>query len=500
MEASITLATDNSVKKLKKSFASEPDESEFWREVSEVLLHAPIPSTMTVEYQGERAILDIGERGSFYRNGQKLPSMCVTPRENGIVLPPAKYDEAYLTCVNPETDGGRGNYKFYHLIPTAAGIEVEYGRIGIHSGWGGPRKVSTPYPTWMFWVKHAEKRSKDYRDQSALYLAPTEEAGKEEAEPEPVTPDTDDALLYELLLGFARGRVRSSLLAGENVTSAMVKASYELIEKLKCCTDVEEFNGLVRELMAVCPRTVGYVSDNLARSTSDFQRIILSEESLAAAMDAVVAAKTNRKVKPELTGTFALFGIGIRKASPEEIADDVSPNLSTRLNRYVKDVWVVEPAGQRERFEARCARRGIGADGRRLLWHGSRNENWCSIIQKSLMLNPDAVRTGSMFGNGLYFSMEGSAGRGEKSFNYTSWRGSHWANGNQDVAFMALFECAYGKPNKVQSTGWYTQADMDRLDCDCVHAFAKPGFLYNEEIVFYAEDAVCMKYLVEFAA
>ena len=500
MEASIALATSNSVKNVKKSFATEPDESEFWRAVSEVLLDAPIPSVMTVEFEGKEAILDIEARGTFFKDGVELPSMCVKPRENGIVLQPAKYAEAYLTCVNPETNGGQGNYKFYRFLPTSAGIEAEYGRIGVNSGRNAPRKVGIPYPTWMYWVKYYEKLSKNYADQTSLYLAPTEEQDDGGFETEPVTPDTDDAFLYSLLLGFARGRVRSSLLAGENVTEAMVKASFSLIEELRQATDVDAFNSIVQELMAVSPRRIGSVKGCMARDASDFARVIANEESLAQAMDAVVAAKTKRRVKPEQSGTFASFGISVRKASAEEIAADVAPNLSSRLKSCMRDVWAIEPARQRERFEARCARRGIGEGGRRLLWHGSRNENWCSIIQKSLMLNPDAVRTGSMFGNGLYFSMEGRAGRGEKSFNYTSWRGSYWARGDQDVAFMALFECAYGKPNKIQSTGWYTQADMDRLDCDCVHAFASPGFLYNEEIVFYTEDAVCMKYLVEFAA
>ena len=227
----------------------------------------------------------------------------------------------------------------------------------------------------------------------------------------------------------------------------------------------------------------------------DFKYIIDSEESLLDAMRAVLSSRDGSRA----TGCFAAFGIEVREATADEVARDVTPNLSPRLNRMVKSVWTIRPAAQMARFEARCASRGIGTDGIRLLWHGSRNENWCSIIQRSLMLNPDAVRTGFMFGNGLYFSMEGYRGRGEKSFNYTSYSGSYWANGTSDSGFMGLYECAYGTPRFAKRTGWFTQADMDRYGTDCVHAEASAGFLNNDEVVFYDEDAVCLKYLVEFA-
>ena len=62
---------------------------------------------------------------------------------------------------------------------------------------------------------------------------------------------------------------------------------------------------------------------------------------------------------------------------------------------------------------------------KKLLWHGSRNENWMSIISNGLILNPNAVITGKMFGQGIYF-----APKSRKSFGYTSYDGSYWARGN----------------------------------------------------------------------
>ena len=83
----------------------------------------------------------------------------------------------------------------------------------------------------------------------------------------------------------------------------------------------------------------------------------------------------------------------------------------------------------------------------KLLWHGSRNENWWSIINTGLVLRPtNAVITGKMFGYGIYY-----APKARKSLGYTSLDGSYWARGKSDSAFMALMEVAYGRPYDVYS-------------------------------------------------
>jgi poly [ADP-ribose] polymerase len=73
---------------------------------------------------------------------------------------------------------------------------------------------------------------------------------------------------------------------------------------------------------------------------------------------------------------------------------------------------------------------------KRLYWHGSRNENWFNILQTGLLIRPSgAVHTGSMFGDGIYF-----ADKAQKSIGYTSLRGSYWAHGGDNKAFLALFD------------------------------------------------------------
>ena len=117
-----------------------------------------------------------------------------------------------------------------------------------------------------------------------------------------------------------------------------------------------------------------------------------------------------------------------------------------------------------------------------------------SIILNSLQLNPNAVITGKMFGQGIYFAPSSM-----KSFNYTSCRGTSWANGKDDTGFMGIYAVAYGNPHDVSMACRYSKTDLKSIGKDCVHAHAGTQ-LKNDEIVFYDEDAVCLNYIVEFSA
>ena len=128
-----------------------------------------------------------------------------------------------------------------------------------------------------------------------------------------------------------------------------------------------------------------------------------------------------------------------------------------------------------------------------MLWHGSRNENWMSIIQNSLLLNPNAIITGKMFGAGIYF-----APSSVKSWGYTSYLGTRWANGHSSTAFMGLYAVAYGKPMNVDH--WSSldyKREVLQNGYDSLHAHAGVD-LHADEIVLYDEAAVLLNYIVEF--
>ena len=132
-----------------------------------------------------------------------------------------------------------------------------------------------------------------------------------------------------------------------------------------------------------------------------------------------------------------------------------------------------------------------------LLWHGSRNENWFSILSSGLVLRPaNAIITGKMFGYGIYF-----ADKCRKSLNYSSLSGAYWTQGGQSEGFLALYEVHVGKQLKIRKhQSWCYELTEKELKARGKYdsLFAKGGVdLLNNEYIIYRADQCSVKYLIE---
>jgi poly [ADP-ribose] polymerase len=183
----------------------------------------------------------------------------------------------------------------------------------------------------------------------------------------------------------------------------------------------------------------------------------------------------------------------------EATADDVAliKTLMKESAGKFRKAWRVTNIKTQKRFDNFVADNNI--KDTRLLFHGSRSENFWSIIKTGLVLRPtNAVITGKMFGYGVYY-----APKCAKSIGYTSLSGSYWARGGNNTAYMALFDVAYGTPYDVYNfDSKYYNLDYDKLQqfkagANCLHAHADKGMLRNDEIVVYKEDQMTIKYLIE---
>lgn len=396
-------------------------------------------------------------------------------------LPAGEYAEAYLTCV----EAAANRYKFYRLTPGKDGIRVRYGRIGDYE-----REVGRPYASRLYWLLVAEKAMKGYVDNSEAYLSP-KAAPKGSGACPPPAPDTPGGRLFAKLLGFAKGRVERSL-RNADVTVEQAIKSRKLLTGLGAARGVGEFNDRLLGLLGVSPRRVPGFKDRgvrslLAKDEGDFARIIQREEDLVLAMEAVAGASA-----PEAGDgprSFEDLGIEVHEATDSQRAE-VRRALGRDLaGRPFRAYRVINPA-HRKRFEGYLEANGI--DEVKRLWHGSRNENWLSIVENGLLLNPNAVITGKMFGDGIYF-----APSSKKSWNYTSFRGTYWARGTSSTGIMGLYATAYGSPLDVTAPGAHSAGSLKRMGRDCVHAHAGDHLL-NDEIVYYDEAAVLLQYLVVF--
>lgn len=401
------------------SFQVPGNESDVFKVIGQMLPGLSVPNKLEIKTDQGDACFEVTKRGTYVEDGKVYPSMYVKEVYNNILVPKSSYKEAYLTCIHPESN----NYKYYHLKPGPYGIGATYGRIGAKAGDPfGTKDLQTPYPSYMYWIRYYEKVSKGYKDQSDVYLTkthkpkPATDAPATAKETKIVKSNPVSEALYVQLMGYARHVVKTSLV-DEHVTEGQVNKTKKLVQKLGGYKTVKGFNNCLQEILQVSPRQARYINLMFAKGTQDFAKILQREEDLLAAMDAVATADSN-----DTKDCFEKFGIEVYEARPEQVKQ-VMEKLDNSQKKLVKKIYRVIHKKSKKAFDEYLKENHIHHV--KQLWHGSRNENWMSIMKNGLLLNPNAQITGKMFGNGIYF-----ANSSDKSFGYTSYSGSRCRTGH----------------------------------------------------------------------
>lgn len=396
--------------------------------------------------------------------------------------------ETYLIMITAE----QNNNKYYHMIPQGDSFRVEYGRVG------AAPQVRT-YPIYEWDKKYNEKIRKGYVDQTSIRLVDKVEPDGPKYKP---ISDKEIAELVEELRRCARQMIQSQYeVASESVTQAMVDQAERVLNSLMRLTTVSAFNDRLIELFGVIPRRMSKVQEYIAQNSDQFGEIIQRERDILDVMAGQVQAnKVEDEAKKkgsskDVTSKTILevMGLSIVPATKADVTK-IKKQMGDISDHFDCAYKVVNKKTQKA-FNAYLKEHPVIT---KLLWHGSRNENWWSILNTGLALRPQAQITGKMFGNGIYF-----APKARKSLGYTSLEGSYWAGGRSSHAFMALFEIGYGTPKNVYSAGWrefdgynYDRLKKDNPEADCVHAHAGRS-LRNDEIIIYREDQLTIRYLVK---
>ena len=398
------------------------------------------------------------------------------------------------------------NNKYYNCFPNSDGtFTVKYGRVGGHES-------TTTYPMSK-WDSHINsKLKKGYVSQTHL-MTDVIENSKEEEPTEgkdkfSVIENKSVRDIIKRLYDFANKVVQSAYKVKSSVvTQAMIDEAQSLIDNLALNyenMDYNQFNKKLLEIFMVIPRKMSNVSDYLIykNDLDSFKSIIDREQSTLDAMAGQVykPVKIEKKNADSNTNNNEVsvldeMGITMEDATAEDVAL-VKKMLGRDSDRFVK-VWRVNNHETDKHFKKFCSEYKI--DNTKLMWHGSRSENFFNILKTGLKIRPaNAVYTGSMFSDGLYFST-----LARKSIGYTSTAGSYWARGSAKTGFMAIFEVAYGNPYIVyEHTSECYHFNFDVLQkknppCHCVYASPEKGMLRNPEIIFYRPDQVTVRYLVE---
>lgn len=387
------------------------------------------------------------------------------------------------------------NNKFYEMCENEDDtFTVTYGRVG-------SRGTTASYPIRLWDSKFREKIRKGYKDQTYLYAKNSEQTA---------LPEISDAAVRNLvrsLMRFAKQSIFTNYaVTADQVTRQQVEEAQALldalVEMIKPKMKVEAFNFSLLALYQVIPRKMGNVNDYLLKKEKGNINLQKAEELLAeeqAVLDVMrgqveVNEKKDQKDAKPIT---LLEAMGLQIEAEEDAkAIAVIKQMMGKDSKLFHKAYKVTNIRTQAAFNSFIEKAKDKTVN--LFWHGSRNENWLSILKSGLVLRPaNAVITGKMFGYGLYF-----ADKFRKSLNYTSLYGSYWASGTQNRAFLSLYDVHTGNPLAIRKhKSWcydLTESKLKARRPDCDSLFAKGGAdLINNEYIVYNQAQCTIRYLVE---
>ena len=389
----------------------------------------------------------------------------------------------------------QNNNKFYRMIPDLASgtFKAIWGRVGQNG-------ASCTYPISQWDVKYAEKINKGYVDQTGIFLdtAPVTPSKTAEADDRELT--VAERLVIMLKRAAGRFMRTNYTVSAKHVTGAMIQRASILIDEMHALisdpsTTVEAFNAKLMTLFMTIPRAMDNTRYHIAHSKADFGRIIEREASYLDSLRGIVGMYSNTNSddgseKASSERIISRYGLEVWDATDEQVNE--AKRLMGSSKDRIRRVWRVENGGTRKKFDEYVKKKGIR--NVKKLFHGSRTENFLSIISDGLLLDPKAIITGKMFGYGIYF-----APSAQKSIGYTSIHGSYWASGKSSKGYLAVYDVAVGKTLDVYDYGAYstfTAKDMKANGTDSLFAH-KGSMLRNDEIVVYSEAAASIRYLIE---
>lgn len=380
------------------------------------------------------------------------------------------------------------NNKFYNMEECGSSIKVVYGRVG-------SKGTEVTYPLSKWESLRNQKIKKGYTDITDL---------KKEIKVSNCKPieDVEVADIVDQLVSRARTQISDNYLVSyKEVTRKQVNeaqsALNSILEYRKKFVPVEEINNRLLRLYQIIPRKMKNVKLYLLDTfdTARLKELIKYEQDL---LDTISTQVIQNEDTTGMEGKtlLELANLTMRPVTKKE-KSLILDKLGNNKNQYVR-AFAVSQEPTTTDFENNLATK----DNKTIdyFWHGSRTENWWSILSTGLKIRPsNAVYTGSMYGDGIYF-----APKAQKSIGYTSLRHSYWASGTDNKAYLALFKVHKGKQYDIyehDSSCYKLSADKLKQLGDFDSTFAHAGVsLKNDEFIIYNPNQCCVAYLVEISA
>lgn len=384
------------------------------------------------------------------------------------------------------------NNKFYDMTEKSDGSwTAHWGRVGATG-------ETMDYPSGLWDKKYKEKIKKGYRDITGI-VSVAKQTNDDTADIKIDKASPAVSALVNYLQGAAKDTIKQNYTVQvADVTEQQIKAAQELIDKLVAIEqskrlDKDKTNEVLLDLYHVIPRKMSHMSKFLLQDDSkkDFFRELLSnEQSLLDVMQGQVSTVAKKSTSKSMD--LAALNLFLGEADTKDI-DLIKKSTDLIIGKSTK-IFTVSHGLHEKAYSA------IPEKHAKLLYHGSRNENWWSIINAGLKIRPsNAIHTGSMFGDGIYF-----ANKAAKSIGYSSLSGSYWAKGNGSKGFLALYSVNLGNSwdvfkNGARHTGSMSSLNLKKCrDNGYDSVFARGGAdLRNDEFIIYENGRCKIKYLIE---
>lgn len=413
-------------------------------------------------------------------------------------IPNREYIE--LTFVK-ETATGKGLNTQFIMENTGDGnFQITDGRVGIKVGPHKPKRYTRPISEW----------DKTFLSRlSRGYLVTKTKRMEQKTISSQKYTDIPDAAVKEIvdrLMEYADKAMEQNFsVKVDDISDEMIRYGKEILHEMQTKyikMSVAEFNGKLKVLYAAVPRRIDKLSDKLARSKQDFVQILEDEQEIYDLMIKQVRAAGMDK-KPSSTILDA-YGLHIRPVTQEE-EDYIKEKLTNQKNSY-KQAWKVTFDPSEKAFNDYCRAEGLSEEhGISHLFHGSKHQNWWSILTNGIWCEPEkhpefcGTITGKAGGLGAYFAPDSI-----KSKGYTSFMGSKWAHGTENTGFMALFKVAtgneyYGQDGYGRDFTWKKLQDT-APGSHCLWLKSRYSGFYMDEVIIYQENQFTIDYLIELGA
>lgn len=402
-----------------------------------------------------------------------------------------------------ETATGRGNNQQFIMENLHDGtFRATEARVGITIGRHRPRSFILPMEEWQ--RIFASKISRGYlvtktkkMEQKIFESSGTSVNGTDY---KPI-PDPSVEEIVTRLLEATNALLNSSYrIKVDDISDEMIAYGRSILDQLANGfhdMSVAEFNSKLKTLYAAIPRRIDNLSKCLVKRKLEFNDMVANEQELFDIMVARVRSGKELKNFEEKPTVLEAFKLDWRDVTAQE-EDDIKKMLGKSARNYMK-AWRIRNNPTEKRFLDYCFKENLtDENGISHLFHGSRTENFWSIVTSGLTINPsNVVVNGKMFGNGTYF-----APLAKKSLRYTSKAGATYTDGTQKSGFLAIYKVATGKHYDVTSrdsslTWKVLQNKCPGAHCTWAHAGVN---LHNDEVIVYQDCQSTIEYLIEMSA